>query len=190
MNLLLFSGSLRTDSLNKKLLAVANEIILDTPGNQCVNIDLKKMAIPLYDGDIETQGIPDGVQNIGRLIHEADGLVIASPEYNHSIASPLKNLIDWVSRLRPVPLENKPVFLMSASPGAFGGIRGISAARIPFEALSAFPFPQTFALAKASDAFTPTGDFSDSSSKQKLATLLKNYFSYVKKFGDEKINSF
>lgn len=137
MNLLLFAGSLRQESYNRKLLAVAQGLLAEMPGVTVNVADLKALAFPVYDGDIETAGMPESVKSLGQMIQSADALVIASPEYNASISSPLKNAVDWVSRLRPIPLDKKPVLLMGTSPGAFGSIRGfiylalVSLAKVP-----------------------------------------------------------
>jgi NAD(P)H-dependent FMN reductase len=117
MNLLLFAGSLRQESYNRKLLAVAQGLLAE---------------------------MPESVKSLGQMIQSADALVIASPEYNASISSPLKNAVDWVSRLRPIPLDKKPVLLMGTSPGAFGSIRGLGHTRAPFETLGSFIYPQPF----------------------------------------------
>src|SRR4051812_23259552 len=123
MKYLLFSGSLRTGSLNKKLVAVAEKIISGKAENEVSIADIRSLSIPVYDGDIEAAGIPEGVKKLGSMIQAANAIVISSPEYNGSIAGSLKNTIDWISRLRPVPFEGKPVLLLGASPGGFGAIR-------------------------------------------------------------------
>lgn len=181
MKTLLFSGSLRTESLNRKLVAVAKGL-LEKNGSEVTVADLRELQIPVYDGDIEAKGIPEGVQKLGNLIRGADSLVISSPEYNASIAGSLKNTIDWVSRLRPVPLEGKPVFLMGASPGGFGSIRALGATRAPFDTLSAFVYPQTFALPKAHEAFTPEGGLKDAGTEKRLKETLEKFTAFAAKF--------
>lgn len=184
MNILLFSGSLQINSLNKKLLAVANHILVSHKHKTTV-ADLKSLAFPVYDGDIEAAGIPEGVKQLGQMIAQADALVIASPEYNGAMAGSLKNAVDWVSRIRPMPLGKKPVLLMGASPGGFGAIRALGNSRAPFETLGCFVYPQTFALPKADQAFSPTGEFGDEKTKQHLADLLVNYTDFAEKFLSE-----
>ena len=179
MNLLLFAGSLRQESYNRKLLAVAQGLLSEMPGVNVNVADLKTLAFPVYDGDIETAGMPESVKSLGQMIQSADALVIASPEYNASISSPLKNAVDWVSRLRPIPLDKKPVLLMGTSPGAFGSIRGLGHTRAPFETLGSFIYPQPFAVPKAGEAFLPTGDLADAATKQKLKTVLQSYLQFA-----------
>jgi chromate reductase, NAD(P)H dehydrogenase (quinone) len=181
MNYLLFAGSLRGGSLNKKLLHIAEGILLKSPGCQVTVVDIKALELPVYDGDIETQGMPLGVVKLGDLIKNSQALVIASPEYNASISSTLKNTIDWVSRLRPVPLEKKPILLLGASPGALGAIRALNHERACFETLGAFVYPQGFGLARADQAFDDEGYFKDASQQEKLSALITKFRDYAEK---------
>jgi chromate reductase len=82
---------------------------------------LPRLDLPLYDGDVEAAGIPESVIALGESIAESHALAIVTPEYNHSIPGVLKNAIDWISRLKSRPLQEKPVALISGSPGARGG---------------------------------------------------------------------
>jgi chromate reductase len=182
MKILLFAGSLRADSLNKKLVAIAKNILAQKASLQVTSVDLKTLSIPVYDGDIEALGIPEGVKLLGQLIAEADALVLSSPEYNGSIAGSFKNTIDWISRLRPQPLSQRPVLLMGASPGYFGAVRALSEARTPFNTLGAYLFPQTFALPKAAEAITSTGELQDEATKKNLETLLSDFQIFSEKF--------
>ncbi|WP_408097719.1 NADPH-dependent FMN reductase [Peredibacter sp. HCB2-198] len=181
MKILLFSGSLRKDSLNKKLLSVIDQLIKKFPDCETRIADLKSLSIPVYDGDIEAEGIPQGVLELGKMIKEADAIITCSPEYNGSIAGSLKNTIDWVSRIRPVPLEKKPILLTGASPGAFGSIRALGQTRAPFEALGSYVYPQSFALPKAHEAFSTEGTLVDQGTEKKLEGLLLGYLEFAKR---------
>lgn len=181
MNFLLFSGSLRTASLNKKLVVQMNSLLSEHSNLSTTVADIKKLNLPVYDGDIEAQGIPEGAKELGQLIAQADAVIIASPEYNGSIAGSLKNTIDWVSRIRPNPFEQKPILLTGASPGAFGSIRALDTTRAPFNAMGSFVYPQTFALPLAGEAFLATGDLASDVTKKRLETLLLNFAGYVEK---------
>jgi chromate reductase len=181
MKYLLFSGSLRTESLNKKLVAVADKIISGNKSNEISVADIRSLSIPVYDGDIETAGIPDGVRKLGSLIQAANAIVISSPEYNSSVAGPLKNMIDWVSRLKPMPFTAKPVLLLGASPGAFGAVRALGVTRAPLEALGSYVYPQTFALPKAHEAFTAEGALVDSGVQKRLEEILAKFAAYAEK---------
>src|SRR5262245_32316278 len=99
MKVLAFAGSLRPDSRNQKLAREAVRLLLVHGEAAAEFVDLRDYAMPLYDGDIERAGIPDSITALGTRIAEADALVIATPEYNGSISSVLKNTIDWLSRV-------------------------------------------------------------------------------------------
>ena len=110
------SGSLRRDSLNTALLRTAQH--LAPPDVQVVIHPLQD--VPFYDGDVERRGLPDAVVSLRTAIAEADGLLLAAPEYNHSISGALKNAIDWASRRPDPPLDDKPTALLSAAGGSGG----------------------------------------------------------------------
>lgn len=181
MKYLLFSGSLRTDSLNKKLIKVVHKILTEQPANEVATADIRSLSIPVYDGDIETAGIPEGVEKLGEMISNTHAVIISSPEYNSSIAGPLKNTIDWISRLRPIPFESKAILLLGASPGGFGAIRGLTATRAPLENLGSFVFPQVFALPKANEAFKSEGVLADTSTQKKLSETLFKFDQFANK---------
>ena len=113
-------GSLRAKSTNLTALKIAGEAL------QGQNVDFEILNyndLPVYNGDIEAAGIPDSVKSLYSKIKDADGVVIASPEYNYSISSALKNLLDWVSRIQPSPFDKKPVAVFSVTGGPSGGAR-------------------------------------------------------------------
>ena len=114
------AGSLRKDSYNRKLLAAAQRLMPADAVLEILAIDV----VPLYNGDDEANtGIPRPVVALKEAIASADGLVIATPEYNGGIPGVAKNVIDWVSRPAsdiPRVLHGKPVALMGASPGRVG----------------------------------------------------------------------
>lgn len=179
MKLLLFAASLRKDSLNRKLAALAADAARAS-GAEVDHADFHDFDMPLYDGDLEgAEGLPKGAIALRDRITAADGLVIVTPEYNHSIPGTLKNAIDWISRARPVPLKSRPVLLLSASTGLGGGSRGAWALRVPLEYLGAFLFPDQFELAKAGDAFDAAGRFVDPKRQARLEALVKEYLAFA-----------
>ena len=124
-DLLVISGSLRTNSLNRKLIRNAARLYKAT---DFVEADLR---LPLYDGDLEdTSGVPAEVQTLADQIKAADAVVISTPEYNKSISGVLKNALDWVSRTEGTPWADKPVAIMSATAGRAGGERAQFALRL------------------------------------------------------------
>ena len=119
MKLLGISGSLRKASHNTLLIREAVRLFGDA---DYVEADLN---LPLYNGDDEDRdGLPAAVQTLVAQITEADGVLIATPEYNGGITGVLKNALDWVSRSKPHPWTGKPVAVMSAAAGRTGGILG------------------------------------------------------------------
>lgn len=114
LKVLAISGSLRRDSCNRKALQIAKKIAADW-GAEISELDLKTMNLPIYDGDIEAQGMPEAVQKLKAAVEATDVLLIASPEYNHSISGALKNAIDWLSRGEN-SLDGKLTAIFGASP--------------------------------------------------------------------------
>lgn len=181
MKFTLMAGSLRNASLNKKLLNVITQIIEKNKLGTVVVADLKSLALPVYDGDIEAEGMPVGAIKLGELIEDCDALISCSPEYNGSMSSPLKNAIDWASRLKTNPLAGKPVLLTGASPGGLGAIRGLAHSRVPFDSLGCYVNPQTFGLARAHEAFNESGMLVDEKTYQRLESLVTQFSQFAQK---------
>lgn len=180
MNLLVFAGSLRADSCNKKFAREALRLIKEM-GVDGEFLDLKDYPMPVYDGDIEsTSGIPESTRKLGKKIAAADALVISTPEYNGSIPGILKNVVDWISRERPVSLGGKHLLLLAASPGALGGMRSLWHTRQPFEVLGVHVFPGMMALPDAYHAFDGEGRLKDAKTVERLQKLLGEFIAYLK----------
>jgi chromate reductase len=178
MNVLFFSGSLRTDSCNKKILNIAFNCVQNA-GHNATLIDLKEYPFPLYDQDFEdAYGVPDSVKKMSDKIALSDALIIATPEYNGSISGVLKNCIDWLSRIKPVTIEGKQLLLLAASPSFLGGVRGLWHTRIPFEALGAHVYPTMFIVPKAYTAFNAHNELIDSKKMMELELLLHAFVAY------------
>ena len=164
--ILAFAGSTRTDSFNKKLVKIA-AMGAQAAGAQVTFIDLRDFPMPLYDGDLEIkEGIPPHAIKFKEALLSHQGLLISSPEYNSSISGVLKNAIDWASRALPgeAPLScftNKVAGLMSASPGALGGLRGLVHLRSILENIHVLVLPDQIAVAKAHEAFHADGSLKD-----------------------------
>ena len=154
---LVVSASLRADSLNGRLARLAAETIEANGGA----VDFRSMSdfeVPSYNADAQDgDGFPPGADRFRECIQTTDAFVISSPEYNASMPGELKNSIDWVSRFRPQPFNEKHGLLLSASPSMGGGNRGLWALRVPFEHLGARIYPDMFSLAQAHRAFDDLG---------------------------------
>lgn len=182
MKLLAFAASLRRDSLNRKLIRVAVDLARDADAQ--VDIDLaefREFDMPLYDADLQARGFPQGVEAMGRRVQAADGLLISSPEYNFSLPGTIKNAIDWVSRLKPMPLRGKHGFLMAASPSLVGGSRGLWALRVPLEGLGVLLYPDMFALAQANQVLDEDGKFRAPEMQERLRKMLQGYLEMARK---------
>src|SRR5208283_1217475 len=152
--ILAFAGSTRKESFNKKLVRIAADTARNA-GAQVTLLDLRDIPMPLYDGDLEAeQGIPENGKKFKALLLAHDGLLIAAPEYNSGISGVLKNAIDWASR--PVAGEpplacfaGKVATLMSASPGALGGLRGLVVVRSLLSNMGTIVLPTQVAVPQA-----------------------------------------
>lgn len=161
LKILLFSASLRAGSLNTHLAKMA-AVVIEKNGGLVDYADMKEFDCPSYNGDVETNsGLPGGAQEFNKRLLANDAFIIVCPEYNGSVPGMLKNAIDWVSRFRPQPFNEKQCLLMSASPSMVGGNRALLALRIPLEHLGTRVYPNMFSLAMAHKAFTPEGNIAD-----------------------------
>jgi chromate reductase, NAD(P)H dehydrogenase (quinone) len=179
VRVLVFSASLRSDSLNSRLARLAATTV-DGNGGE---VDLASMAefdAPSYDGDVQSvDGFPAGAEEFRRRLELADAFVVASPEYNASIPGALKNAIDWVSRFQPQPFNERHGLLVSASPSMVGGNRGLWALRIPFEHLGARLYPDMFSLAQAHKAFDAEGRIANEQLQERFEVNVANFMDLV-----------
>ena len=148
---LVFAGSARKDSVNKKLAKLAARDI-EAVGGIAVLVDLAEFPMPVYNGDMEaSEGIPTETKAFFELVDQADGIVIASPEYNGSFSALLKNTIDWVSRVDGSAFA-KPTLLMSATPGGKGGRNGLEILRSSLSNMAVPVVEEQVSVAKAGEA--------------------------------------
>jgi len=154
--LLGISGSLRAGSFNSMLVREAARVFAPEA------FTFADLRLPLYDGDLEAQGMPAEVERLCDQVREADAIVISTPEYNKNPSGVLKNALDWVSRPRPAPMVGKPVAIVSAAGGAAGGQRataGLYLMLIPFKVR--LIAEQEVAVGNASTRFDADGRLTD-----------------------------
>ncbi|MGO1396696.1 MAG: NADPH-dependent FMN reductase [Halomonas sp.] len=172
---LVLAGSAREGSLNKQLARLAAKRI-EVLGGEATFIDLKDYPCPLFDEDIEAQGMPDNVLRLRGILADHQGVLIASPEYNGFITPLLKNTLDWLSR----PYQETPglglfagkwAALVAASPGGLGGIRALPLGQQLLANLGLIVLPQPLSLAKAGSAFNGSGALNDAATGEKLDAL-------------------
>jgi len=184
--ILAFAGSTRTDSFNKNLVRIAAGAARAS-GVETTMVDLKDYPLPLFDEDLEAgQGMPENAAKLKELFVSHDGLLIASPEYNSSISGVLKNVIDWVSRgpKGEAPLlafSGKSAAILSASPGALGGLRGLVHLRSILANLNVIVLPEQTAVGSAYDQFDADGNLKDSRQLEKVQAIGKRLAAFVKK---------
>ena len=181
LRLLAFAASLRRESWNRKLLGLAVDLACEA-GAEVDVAEFREFDMPLYDADLLTlTGVPAGTSELTRRVGAADGLLLASPEYNFSLPGTLKNAIDWVSRARPMPLRGKSAFLLSASNGQIGGVRGLLQLRIPLEGLGVQVYPDMYTLPWADKAFGPDGKLIEPERQSRLASMMGGYLAVARK---------
>ena len=174
------SGSLRRHSFNTGLLrAAAGSVPIG------VSLDVHTpQGIPLYNGDIEVaEGLPSAVTKLKEAIAAADGLLLATPEYNNGIPGVFKNTIDWLSR----PPEGnagifvgKPVALIGASPGGFGTLLAQDAWLSVLRTLGTRPwFEGRLLVSGAGGLFDAQGELTDETTREQLRTFLEGFAAFI-----------
>jgi chromate reductase, NAD(P)H dehydrogenase (quinone) len=187
-SILLFAGSTRINSFNRKLAKEAARLVREA-GARPTLIELQELHIPLYNADLEARGTPKSVITLKQLMHSHAGWIIASPEYNGSYTALLKNTLDWASSPAKAgpecseeeaehwksglkPFAGKVVGLMSASPGALGGLRSLDHLAPLLRNLQCWLAPQQFALNKATDAFDAQGQIKEPTTVQRVKAVV------------------
>ena len=163
--LLIFAGSTRQNSFNRKLAHVTADMARAS-GAEVTHIELADFDIPMYNADLEAKGTPPDVMRLKQLMYEHPAWIICAPEYNGSYTALLKNTIDWASS----PVKSDPVWkdgfrsfsgkvvgLLSASPGGLGGLRSLSHLTPLMMNMQCWVAPKQFALARAFEAFAEDG---------------------------------
>lgn len=185
--IVVFAGSTRTASFNKQLSRFAAEVAR-TSGAEVTWIDLRDYALPLFDGDLEDRdGLPENARKLKALFREQDGFIIASPEYNSSITAVLKNTIDWISRAESddepplVAFRGKAAALLSASPGALGGLRGLVHLRAILGNIGVIVLPDQAAVSKAHEAFDEQGRLKDERTAKQVTGVVNALTGFLKK---------
>lgn len=177
MKLLVFAGSIRQNSFNRKLAQVT-ATLARASGAEVTHIELADFDIPMYNADLEAGGTPADVLRLKQILFEHPAWIICSPEYNGGYTALLKNTLDWASS--PVtghalwgsglrPFIGKVVGLLSASPGLRGGLRSLEQLTPIILNSQCWLAPKRHSLASASQAFDEQGQLIDP--KQREAVL-------------------
>ncbi len=178
IKILAFAGSAREGSYNKKLVRAAAQAAKKA-GAEVTLIDLRDFPMPLMDQDLEAKaGIPPHAQRVKDLMVTHDAFLISAPEYNSSITPLLKNTLDWASRKSDknesemMAYKGKVAALMSASPGALGGLRGLPVVRAVLQNCGTLVLSQQQAVSKANEAFDPAGNLVDKKHEEGIEKLV------------------
>lgn len=180
MKLLVFAGSTRLNSFNRQLAQVA-ATLAGASGAEVTHLELADFDIPMYNADLEARGTPPDVMKLKEIMHAHPAWIICSPEYNGSYTALLKNTIDWTSS--PVKgdavwqdglksFSGKVVGLLSASPGALGGLRSQSHLVPLLVNLQCWVAPTAFALGGAGDAFGADGQLRQDAHRNSVQAVL------------------
>src|SRR5882757_9533866 len=185
--ILVFAGRTRSGSYNKMLSKCAADA-LRKAGAEVIWIDLRDLALPLYDGDFEEKnGLPDGAKKLKAAMQDSDGFLISSPEYNSSIPGVLKNAIDWASRTESddepslIAFRGKVAALVSASPGALGGMRALVTLRGILGNIGVVVLPDQLSISHAYEAFAEGGQLKDEKKAKQLAAIAKSLVQFTTK---------
>jgi NAD(P)H-dependent FMN reductase len=178
VRVLAFAGSTRSQSLNKKLVREAARIAR-AAGAEVTEVDLRDLPMPLYDQDLEAdEGLPEAANQLRDLMRDHQGFLLACPEYNSSITAVLKNALDWVSRPAEgeppmVAFRGKVATLLSASPGALGGLRGLVHVRAILGNVGVLVLPSQVAVSQAHQAFAEDGSLADERASGRLEAAVR-----------------
>jgi chromate reductase, NAD(P)H dehydrogenase (quinone) len=174
------AGSLRRASFNRGLLRAAVE---SAPAGMSIET-LEIRDLPHYDADLDVEGGPEVVRLFKARIIAADGLLIATPEYNYSLPGVLKNALDWSSRAPERALHDKPVAIVGATPGRWGTVRSQLALRqvLMFPACRVMPSPQ-LTLASAREFFDAEGNLTSDPVREELVGVLTAFATWIGQVG-------
>lgn len=180
MKLLVFAGSTRQGSYNRRLAYVTAQMARDA-GAEVTHLELGDYDVPMYNADLEARGTPAAVMELKRIFHEHAAWIVCAPEYNASYPALLKNTLDWISSpVKGDPVWNddfratrgKVVGMLSASPGALGGLRSQSHLAPLLLNLHCWVSPRSYALGRAGDAFDEQGRLVNEGARHKVQAVI------------------
>ncbi len=177
LNVLALAGSLRRDSYNRRLLSSVRAHAREAFS---ISIFDDLLTVPMFNEDLEADGGPSGVRQLGAAVAGADALLIATPEYNQGIPGVVTNVLDWLSRGEPDLLAGKPVGILGATIGPWGTRLAQAALRQSLAACGALvmPAPQIY-LRNAADAFDNDGNLTDERARAAVASFLASFREWI-----------
>jgi chromate reductase len=192
MKVLIFAGSTRQQSYNRKLARVTAEMARAS-GAEVTHLELGDFNVPMYNADLEAQGTPADVMRLKQIFFEHPAWIVCTPEYNASYPALVKNTFDWISspvKSDPAWTEGfkstrgKVVGVLSASPGALGGLRSQSHLVPLLLNLHCWVAPQNYALGRAGDAFDTEGKLVNEGARKPIQAVIDQVL-----FAAQRLNS-
>lgn len=181
---LVFAASHRPESYNRKLAKTAAHYA-SACGAEIDFAEFSEFDMPLYnDTQVRSKSIPTSAQSFLERLKKADGLMIASPEYNWSFPANLKNIIDWTSILDISSLNNKTALLLCASPSTRGGILGLEHLRSPLSAIKLQVNNKVFPLGDCNNMFDANSTLTNEKKCAELNSIVKDYVTFTKKLAN------
>ncbi|KUJ55218.1 NADPH-dependent FMN reductase [Chryseobacterium aquaticum] len=177
MKILAFAGSTSSTSINKELV----KFVLKSFQEDEINlIDLNNFSMPVFSVDLEKKGFPDGAHNFLKQIEECDAIICSLAEHNRSYSAAFKNIFDWASRINVKVFQDKPMFLMSTSPGRFGGGNVMNTAKTFFPQFGA-DIKETFSLSKFYENFDSESGVINPEMLKDLNSKIESFKNQIKK---------
>ncbi|MDQ0780404.1 NADPH-dependent FMN reductase [Chryseobacterium sp. W4I1] len=176
MKILAFAGSTSSTSINRELVKF---VLKDFQDEEINLIDLNDFTMPVFSVDLEKKGFPDEAHNFLKEIEECDVIICSLAEHNRSYSSAFKNVFDWSSRINVKVFQNKPMLLMSTSPGGYGGGNVMNTAKTFFPQFAA-DIKDTFSLPKFYENFDLESGVINPDMLKELKDKIENFKNIIK----------
>lgn len=176
MKILAFAGSTSSTSINRELVKF---VLKDFQEEEINLIDLNEFTMPIFSVDLEKKGFPDEAHHFLKVIEECDVIICSLAEHNRSYSAAFKNVFDWASRINVKVFQNKPMLLMSTSPGGYGGGNVMNTAKTFFPQFAA-DIKDTFSLPKFYENFDLESGVINPDMLGELKTKIENFKNITK----------
>jgi NAD(P)H-dependent FMN reductase len=187
--ILVFAGSIRTGALSAKVAAAAAKELALVADTDVTTISLADYPLPIFNGDLEAEkGVPENATKLARLIAAQQGVLISTPEYNHSLPPLLTNTLAWVSRIRhsgTIPYRHKVYAIAASSDGRIAGARAvIDLRKVLVPALGGIVIPARVEVPHAQHAFNESGELVDEASLTMLKATTRQLIELARRMAD------
>lgn len=176
MKILSFAGSTSSTSINRELVKY---VLKDFPDDEINLLDLNDFDMPVFSVDREKKGFPEEASHFLKAIEECDAIICSLAEHNRSYSAAFKNVFDWASRINVKVFQDKPMFLMSTSPGGYGGGNVMNTARTFFPNFGA-AIKETFSLPKFYENFDQENGIINPEILNELKDKIENFKHQIK----------